>query len=130
MKQTISVGINLCLWLFIASGAVSFVDDSLRLFFGLHLLTVISAILSGVAFLTAIVIYVLMALTPMIPKRVFLPITFFYVAGFLVTLPAMIFGAGDWVRSGLQLDWAISLCQVVVGLAILYFISGGWNFRW
>ncbi|HEY1789354.1 MAG TPA: hypothetical protein VGJ73_14435 [Verrucomicrobiae bacterium] len=130
MKQTISVVLNLCLGLFIASGAVSFVDDSLRLLWGLHLLTVISGIVSGIAFLSGVLVYILMGLTPVIPKRVFLPVTLFYAAGFLASFPALIFGGGDWVRRGLELDWVISLCQVVFGLGIFYWLRGEWKFRW
>ena len=129
MKQTISIILNLCLGLFVASGVVSFIDDSVRLLLGLGFLTLISGILSCFAFLAGVVVYGLMGLTPMIPKRVFLPVTLFPVAGLLATFPAMIYGGGDWIRLGLQLDWAISLCQVIVGLAILCWLWGGWNFR-
>src|SRR5580692_883297 len=119
MKQTISVILSLCLGLFIAGGAVSVFDDSLRLLWDLHLLTAISAIISFIAFLVAIVVYGLMGLTPMIPKRVFLPITLFYAAGVLAVFPTMIY-CSDWVRGSMKLDWATSVCQVVVGLAILW----------
>lgn len=130
MKQTISVVLNLYLGLFVASGVVSLVNDSLCLLWGLQFLSVISGILSFISFLIAVVVYVLMALTPMVPKRIFLPVTLFYAAGFLATLPAMIFGGGDWVRLGMRIDWVISLCQVIVGLGILYWICGGWKIRW
>lgn len=130
MKQTISIVLNLCLGLFLVSGIVSVVDDSLRLLWDLNLLTVISGILSCAAFLTGVVVYGLMALTPMIPKRVFLPVTLFPVVGMLITLPAMIYGGDDWVRRGLQLDWVTSLGQVIVGLVILYWLWGEWKFRW
>ncbi|HTV43648.1 MAG TPA: hypothetical protein VMF08_23995 [Candidatus Sulfotelmatobacter sp.] len=130
MKQTISIVLNLFLCVFVASGVLSVVDDSLRLFWGFPFLMAISAILSCIAFLFAIVVYGLMGLTPMIPKRVFLPVTLFYAAGIMVTVPVMIYGGGDWVRRSLQLDWANSLCQAILGLAILCWLRGGWKFRW
>jgi hypothetical protein len=129
MKQTISIVLNLCLGLFIVGGVVSVFDDSLRLLWGLHLLTAISAILSLIAFLIVIVVYGLMGLTPMIPKRVFLPVTLFYAAGVLAVFPTMIY-CSDWVRGSMKLDWATSVCQVVVGLAILWWLRGGLEFRW
>lgn len=121
---------NLCLGLFVASAAVSLVDDSLQLLFGLHFLTVFSGILSFPALLTALLVYGLMGLTPMVPKRIFLPVVLFYVAGFLAVFPVLIYGGGDWDRRGLQLDWVVSLCQVIVGLGILGWLWGGWKFRW
>jgi TRAP-type mannitol/chloroaromatic compound transport system permease small subunit len=129
VKKVVSILLNLCLGLFLACGAVSLVDDSLRLLFGLHLLTVMSGILSFFAFLVAMLVYGLMGLTPIIPKRVFLPVTLFYVAGFLVVFPALIY-CNDRVHRILQLDWAISFCQVIFGLGILYWLRGGLKFRW
>jgi hypothetical protein len=130
MKQTISAILSLCLGLFIVGGAVSVFDDSLRLLWGLHLLTAISAILSFFVLLIVIVVYGLMGLTPMVPKRVFLPVTLLYAAGVLAVFPAMIYCGGDWVRGGLKLDWTVSLCEVVIGLVILFWLRGGLEFRW
>lgn len=130
MKQTISVVLNLCLALFVASGVLSVVDDSLRLFCGFQFLTPVSAVLTCVAFLIAIVVYGLMGLTPMIPKRVFLPVALFYAVSVLAVFPAMIYCGSDWVRRGLQLGWVNSVCQAVVGLAILCWLARGWKFRW
>lgn len=129
MKKLVSIVLNLCLGLFIAAGVVSLLDDSLVLFFGLHLLRVSSGILSLFAFLVAMVVYGLMGLTPIIPKRVFLPLTLFYVVGILAVFPALIY-CNDWVQRSLQLDWAISFCQVIFGLGILYWLWGGLKFRW
>ena len=129
MKFLISILLNLCLGLFLVCGAVSLVDDSLALLFGLHLLTVISGILSFFALLVAVLVYGLMGLTPIIPKRVFLPVTLFYVAGVLAVFPALIY-CNDWVHRSLQMDWAISFCQVIFGLGILYWLRGGLKFRW
>lgn len=130
MKQTLSIVLNVSLGLFIASGILSLADDSLRLFWGLHLLTAISAIFSCVAFLAVVVVYGLMALTPIVPKRVFLPIALFYLLSFLAIFPALIFSGNDWSRDGLRFDWVASLCQVILGLAIFYCVWGELKFRW
>src|SRR5580698_870970 len=124
MKQAISIFLSLFLGLFIISGAVSVVDDSLRLFLGLHFLMAISALLSAIAFLFAVIVYGLMGLTPMVPKRIFLPATLFFAASILITIPAMIYSGGNWLLRGLQLDWIMSICQVALGLGILYWLWG------
>ncbi len=134
LKTCVSILLNLCLGLFLAAGAVSVVDDSLVLLFRLHLLTVISGVLSIFAVLAALLVYVLMGLTPMIPKRVFLPITLYYVAGFLVLFPVLIYCHdwffNDYMRRTLEVDWIISFCQVIVGVGILHWLWGGWKFHW
>lgn len=121
---------SVCLCVFIASGAVSFVDDSLQLLFGLRFLMLLSGILSFVSFLLALLVYVLMGLTPMVPKRVFAPVALFFLAGVLFMCPALIYGGGDWVRRGVVTDWVISLCQLLLGLGIFCRVRGGWKFRW
>lgn len=126
VKQVISIVLNLCLGLFLAAGVVSLLDDTLVLFFGYHLLTAISAIVSFFAFLAAVLVYGLMGLTPMIPKRVFLPVTLFWAVGLMATIPALIYCHGRI----LQVDWAISFAQVVFGVGILCWLQGSLKFRW
>lgn len=126
LKRLISILLNLCLGLFLAAGALSLVDDSLVLLFGRHLLTPISELLFLVALLVTALVYGLMGLTPIIPKRVFLPIALFYLAGFLAVFPALIYCYDRIVA----VDWILSFCQVVFGLGILWWLRGGLNFRW
>ena len=126
MKKLLSILLSLCLGLFLAVGAVSVVDDSLVLLFGFHLLTMTSGILTFIAALMAMLVYGLMGLTPMIPKRVFLPVTLFYVAGLLVVCPAAIY-CYDRI---IQIDWVLSFCQVILGLGLLWWLRGGLKFRW
>jgi hypothetical protein len=126
MKKLLSTLLSLCLGLFLACGAVSLVDDSLVLLFGLHLLTTTSLILFGFAVLLTVVVYGLMGLTPMIPKRVFLPVTLFYVAGLLVVFPTLIY----CYDRAVQIDWVLSFCQVILGLGLLWRLRGGLKFRW
>lgn len=130
MKQAISIILSLCLCVFICSGAISFVDDSLQLLFGLGFLSLPTAILSFISFVLVVLVYVLMALTPMVPKRFFLPVALFPLASLLVACLALIYGGGDWLRRGVETDWALSLAQLVVGLGIFFRVRGGWKFRW
>ncbi len=126
MKKLISILLSLYLGLFLVSGAVSVVDDSLVLLFRLHLLTVISGVLFFFSILMTMLVYVLMGITPMIPKRAFLPVTLFYAAALLVGFPVLIF----WYNRVLEVDWVTSLCQVILALGILSWFQGGFNFRW
>jgi len=126
MKKLLSILLSLCLGLFLAGGAVSVADDSLVLLFGLHLLTMMSLILTLIAMLVAMLVYGLMGLTPMIPKRVFLPVTLFYVAALLAVFPILIYYYDRMV----QIDWVLSFCQVILGLGLLWWLRGGLKFHW
>ena len=118
--------LSLCLALFLVSGMVSAVDDSLVLLLRFHLLTAISGILFCLSFLIAMLVYVMMGITPLVPKRLFLPVTLFYAAALLLTLPILIY----WYHGVLVVDWIMSCCQVFVGLAILHAAQGGPRPRW
>jgi hypothetical protein len=126
MKKLLSILLSLCLGLFLAGGAVSVADDSLVLLVGLHLLTMMSLILTLIAMLMAMLVYGLMGLTPMIPKRVFLPVTLFYVAALLAVFPISIYYYDRMV----QIDWILSFCQVILGLGLLWWLRGGLKFCW
>ena len=126
MRQLFAILLSLCLGLFLADAFVSLVDDSLILLFDLHGLTVIRGILFLLAMLVAIVIYGLMGLTPMIPKRLFLPLTLFNPVAGLVVIPFLIYFYGRIQ----QVAWGISFCQVILGLSILHWVQGGFKFRW
>src|SRR4051812_42297761 len=118
LRKVISFLLSLCLVLFIAHGFVSLLDDCLILFLHAHVL----GGLRGIAFLFAIVagigIYALMGLTPMIPKRLFLPVSLFNPLAGLAIIPFLIYfyNQAQWI------SWIVSLVQVVVGLAILFWL--------
>jgi len=118
--------LSLGLGLFLADAVVSLADNSLNLLFHLRVHSVIQEILCLLAVLTGILIYGLMGLTPMIPKRLFLPVTLFNPLAALVMVPFAIYFY-DRIQ---QITWAIALCQVVFGLGILRLAQGGFNFRW
>lgn len=91
VEQILTILLSLCLGLFLADAVVSLVDDSLILFFGVHVLTVLRGTVFLFAMLMAIVIYVLMGLTPIIRKRLFLPITLFNPVAALISIPLSIY---------------------------------------
>jgi hypothetical protein len=126
MRQILALLLSLCLGLFLADGFVSLLDDSLILLFGTHLLTTIRGLVWLLAMLVAVVVYGLMGLTPMIPKRVFLPITLFNPLAALVPIPLAIYFYSRFE----QVAWVVSLCQVIFGLGVLCWLQGGLKLRW
>jgi hypothetical protein len=125
MKKLIVLLLNLYLGLFLAAGAVSVADDTLVLLFGLHVLSAISGILLFLSMLMTVLVYVLMGITPLVPKRVFLPVTLFYAAALLVGFPVLIY----WYHRVMVVDWVTSLCQVILALGVLSWSRGGFKFR-
>jgi len=124
--QALAFLLSLFIGLFLADAVVSFVDDSLILFFDVHILSMIRGILALFVMLMAIVIYGLMGLTPMIPKRLFLPLTLFIPMAGVVAVPFLIYFHSR-IHQG---AWGLSFCQVILGLSILYGLQGGFKFRW
>ena len=125
-RQILAFLLSACLGLFLADAALSLVDDSLLLFFGIHLLAGLRVIVGLLALLMGIVIYGLMGLTPMIPKRLLLPVALFNPVAMLVMLPFAIYAYGRIQ----QVTLIISFCQVLLGLNILHLLQGGIRFRW
>lgn len=125
-RSLFAIFLSLCLALFLVSGVVSLIDDSLVLLFQLHLLAAINGILFLFSFLMTALVYVLMGLTPLVPKRLFLPVTLFYAAALAVGFPVLIY----WYNGVLEMDWVTSCAQVIVGLVILYRAQGGFKLHW
>ena len=125
-RQVLAILLSACLGLFLADAVVSLLDDSLIILFDNHLLAGTRGIVFLLAMLMALVIYGLMGLTPMIPKRLFLPLTFFNPVAALAVVPLVIY----FYSRMQQIAWLISLGQVLFGLNILYLVQGGYKFRW
>ena len=126
MRQLDAILLSACLGLFLADAVISLADDSLILFFGIHLLAAIRGIVCLLAMLMALVIYLLMGLTPMIPKRLFLPLTLSYPVTGLAVVPFFIY----FYSRLQQVAWVGSFGQVMFGLGILYLVQGGFKLRW
>jgi hypothetical protein len=126
VRKSLSFLLSLLLAVFLVDAAVSLADDSLRLVCGVYPLAVPRLVTSLVTTLLVILVYLLMALTPMIPKRAFLPLTLFGVIGQLAALPCLIY-----CYSGLPwMIWGVSLAQLALGLGILCWAKEKWDFRW
>jgi hypothetical protein len=122
----LAIVLSLYVGLFLADAVVSLLDDSLILCFDVHVLTAMRGFLFLLTTLMAVVIYGLLGLIPMIPKRLFLPLTLFTPAAGLLAIPMAIYFFGRLP----QIGWGISCAQVILGLSILYGAQGGWRLRW
>ncbi len=118
--------LNVFVLLFMLSAVLSLLDATLVLGLGSHAFTAFGDIVSFLAIVAAVGIYGLMGLTPMIPKRWFLPLTLFFLTAFLVCTPLSLF-CMDHVS---LIGWLTSLCQVAIGALIYRAILGGAKFRW
>ena len=126
MRQFLAILLSLCLGLFLADAAISLVDDSVALCWGIHIFLVIRLIVGLLAVLVALVVYVLMALTPAIPKWLFVPLALFYLAAQLVGVPMFLLCSGQ-----MQLiAWIFSVVQVGIGFWILNRAQHGLKFGW
>ncbi|MGA2244450.1 MAG: hypothetical protein ABSH48_05570 [Verrucomicrobiota bacterium] len=118
--------LSIFLVLLVASGAASVMDDSCAGLWGIHLLGFLSGSLSCLTVLAAVIVFGLMALTPMVPKRVFLPAVLVIAGQILLALPLLIF----FYHRALLIDWLLSWMLMVSGLVILRLLQGTWKFRW
>jgi len=124
--KNLSFLLSVCLGLFLVDAAVSFIDDSLILLCGSHGFSFIRELTSVLEFIMSAGVFALMALTPMVPKRLFLPIPLFTLATILAVFPFLIYCFGQLQ----QIDLGFSIFQVILGLALLRCSQGSLKFSW
>ncbi len=126
VRQPVVVLLNLFLALFLADAVLSLMDDTGGLLFGMRPLASIRGLVGTFALLLAFVIYLLMGFTPLIPKRVFLPVTLACPVAMLLGLFVMIY----WYSRMTLFTWLVSLGQVAMALCVLWYLrrrtAGGW----
>src|SRR5882672_9454120 len=76
-RRLVAVILSLCLGLFLLDGVLSLADSVLVLAFNLHVLSAFRALFSWFCALSLVAVYVLIGITPLVPRRVFLPLTLF-----------------------------------------------------
>ena len=118
--------LSACLALFLADAIFSLIAESLSLLFGIRLLTAPCGFVTLLMSLVGLLVYGLMGLTPMIPKRLFLPIALFSPAVLLLFLPVAIYDY-RWMEPA---SWVISLFELLLGLLILRRVQGRLTLRW
>ena len=75
--KTVSIFLSVVLGLFLADAALSLLDDTLILLLGKDPLSFFRGTLFLGAALAALLAYLLLGFSPMVPKRFFLPVTLF-----------------------------------------------------
>lgn len=126
MRSVIAGFLSLTLAVSLVNAVVSLASDSLVVFFGSHALVGVLGWVAIPALLMALAVYGLMLLTPMVPKRFFLPITLCGPVTALAALPFLIY----FHEHSERIAWAVSLVQALVCFVVVYRLRGSWGFRW
>lgn len=121
-----AIVLSLFLGLFLAGAAISILSDLLIMAFNCQALSAVSILVAIATLLTGAAIYGLIGLMPMIPKRFFLPPPLFSLATLLAAFPLTIY----FYSHLLQIDLGISVCQLVLGMFVLYRAQGSLKLRW
>lgn len=126
LRNVLAAFLSLTLLVFLASSAVALVSDTLIVLFKNHALAGAAASLAMPALLMTVAVYGLMAITPMIPKRFFLPLVLCGPATALAALPLLIYHYQEsaWIA------WAMSLVQLAVSVIVIRLVTGSWKPRW
>jgi hypothetical protein len=117
---------SLFLGLVLANAVFSTLDDACALLWGVHPLMIPSTIILFVSVPAVALVYVLMGLTPVIPKQIVLPVVASLGLPLLVALPAMIY----YYQKLLWYDGVTSGAQVIVYVLLIRWLRGNWQFRW
>jgi hypothetical protein len=112
--------------LFMGSGVFSLLDHSLLLGFQRADLSMISGVLFLLTLLTGVLVYGVLGLAPGVPKRFFVPLCLFIPVVYIGVLPLLVWFSDQAMR----ILWAVSLAQVLLGMAIIARLRDGMKFRW
>src|SRR5690242_4526903 len=124
-RHLVAVVLSVGLALFLADALISAVDDTFILLFNMHVLAVVRGIVGFFTVLIGLVIYALMGITPMIPKRTFFLMALFSPLAALVALPCWIYLYGR-IQSVI---WVISIIQLLCAIIILRTVQGGFKLQ-
>jgi hypothetical protein len=122
----IALLLNLLLGLFLVDAAVSLLDDSLGLLLGVRGLAGVRGLTSFAALVAGLLAYGTMGVTPLIPKRLFIPVALFGPLAMLISIPLCIY----FYHQSQQIGWLISFCQASLGLAVMYWLRGSVKWHW
>jgi hypothetical protein len=118
--------LSLALSLFVVDALLCLLDASMQLFFQSTALTFLRDLVALSAFLTGLLVYVLIGLTPLVPKRYFLPLTLFPLVAGMAQLPLLAF----YFHQTQKIVWATSLCHVLLTLGVVFLLQRRSNPRW
>ena len=115
-RQFLAFVLSFTLAMFLADACISLADHSLTLLAGVGVPASLRNLVCLLSLLLGGLIYCLMAFAPMIPKRLFLPITLFNPITALLALPVLIYA----YRRLHEVAWLLSAGQLLLGLGVLY----------
>ena len=118
--------LSLALVAFVGSGLISLVSDSLLGLFHRQDLAVPAGLAWLLMLFLGILIYLLMALAPRVPKRFFLPISLYLPVTAIGIIPLLIY----FTEYAVPILCAVSLGQVVLGILLIHRVQGGLKFQW
>ena len=125
-RPVLTAVLSLALLIFLSSGVISLLSDSLLLGFKRQDLAVTAAFGSLWMLITGLILCCLMAWIPGIPKRFFLPLSLYLPVTAIAILPLLVY----FKEHALGIVWGLSLGQVLLGLFILHRLQGEFKFRW
>ncbi len=118
--------LSVALLAFVGSGLISFLSDALLGIFQRQDLAVAAALAWFLMLLLGGLIYLLMALTPRVPKRIFLPISLYLPVTMVGVLPLLVY----FPDRAVLILCAVSLGQVLLGSFLIGRIRGALTFHW
>lgn len=125
-RPNLTAILSLVLLLFLISAVVSFADNSLYLTLGRQELAPFSGVAFLIMLLAGFLTYLMIALVPGIPKRVFLPVSLFIPVVYIAIIPLLVVFSGY----ALPIIWGVSLIQILLGLFILHRLHGRVQLSW
>jgi hypothetical protein len=125
-RHWLAIFLSLFTALFLADAFISLADDSGIYFANNHVATTSRVLIGLVTLLASLLVYVLMAFIPAIPKQLFLPLTLFTPVTMLLGIPFLIF----YFDRAELIGWTTSCVQVITGLWVLWRLKGRGKFGW
>lgn len=126
VRSAIAGFLGLTLAVSLVNAVISLLSDSLIVFFENHSLVGVLPWIALPALLLTFAVYGLMLLTPMVPKRYFLPLTLCGPVTALAALPLMIY----FHSQAVWIAWGISIVQALVCFIVLHALRGSKKIRW
>lgn len=120
-----AIVLSLLIVMFLISGLVSFLDDTLLLFNRTDL-TLTRALVVLLMLPVGFITYLVVACSPGVPKRVFLPIALFIPVVNVAVLPLLIYfhSHAAWIT------WGASLFQLLAGYLMIHHLRTGERIVW
>ncbi len=125
-QRLFAVVLSLCLILFIVDAALPLIDYAVLILLRFEALSFLRGLVSLASLAMAVGLYALIGFTSFAPKRPFLLIPIFYFVTTLAMFPLAIY----WYDQIPLIAMGTALCQLVLGLGLLYWCRRGFKLSW